>query len=241
MEKYYEKKNFGIPVIILNILAYLIGYSLTRSLSGTLLIAVLLVGVVFSFQFDNKVKNAIIHSYIIATYFILIGFAFDILESFIGIFSNGRLASMNTFGDISYGLGIVPRVLTFLYTYSMIIVDIAAVVVFGLFVLMTLLGKEINLSFVKKIFKERQPKKNNPAPVQQAPYQQPVNQQPVTPPAAQATVQQPVTPPAAQAPVQQPVTPPPTPVRLAPGVCANCGNANGSDSKFCASCGSKLN
>lgn len=111
------------PVIILNILAYLIGYSLTRSLSGTLLIAVLFTITVFSMNFDDKVKNAIKHSYIFATYVLLVYFIFDIFESFISMFYSGRLPSLSSYPDGYFGLGFIPRALTFLYTYGMIIVD----------------------------------------------------------------------------------------------------------------------
>ena len=169
MEKFYEKKNFGIPVIILNVLAYLIGYSLTQSLTNTLLIAVLFALVVFSLQFDDKVKNAVKHSYIFAICFILIFLAFDLLSSFTSIFSSGRLPSLSSFQDGYFGFVIIPRALTFLYTYALIIVNIAVTVIYGLFILMTLLKRDMDLYCVKKILGEVPPKPKNQPPAPQQP------------------------------------------------------------------------
>lgn len=217
MEKFYEKKNFGIPVTILNILAYLIGYSLTRTLSGSLLVAVLFAGVVFTLQFDDRVKNAVKHSYIFATYFILIDFVFDIFASLGSFFSNGKLPSLSTFQGITYGFGIISRVLTIIYTYALIILDLAVLVIFGLFILMALLNKDLNLFCVKKVLGEAPPKPKHQPPVNpqqpQPPYgQQSVNQQ-------QPQPQQPTPAPVPQVPVQQqPIQqqPAPAPVPQAP-------------------------
>lgn len=226
MDKFYEKKNLGMPVIMLIVLSYFIGYSLTRSLSGTLLIAVLFAGAVFSLQFDERVKNAVKHSYIFATYFYLIGFVFDILKSFTAMFYSGRIPTLSSLTDVFYGYGIVSRALTFIHTYGLIVVDIAVVVIFGLFILMSLLNKDINLMFVKKTMGDAPSKaKRQPAPSPQAP---PVNQQPVPTPQAQPVNQQPVPAPQAQ------------PVQKVSGTCPSCGKVNNANAKFCAACGSKL-
>ena len=216
MVKFYEKKNLGIPVTILTLLAYFIGYSLTRSLSTTLLVAVLFAGAVFSLDFDDRVKNAVKHSYIFATLFYLLYLAFDVLEYLTSMFSGGNLPSINSFKDVFFGLGIIPRALTAICTYGMIFVNIAVVVMYGIFLLMSILNKDVNMSFVKKILGEAPAKPKNQALLAQAPAA-PVNQQPAKQPAPQAP-----------------------PVQEAKGTCPGCGTVNASDAKFCGSCGYKL-
>lgn len=248
MVKFYEKKNLGIPVTIITLLAYFIGYSLTRSLSTTLFVAVLFAGAVFSLDFDDRVKNAVKHSYIFATLFYLLYLAFDVLEYLTSMFSGGNLPSINSFKDIFFGLGIIPRALTAICTYGMIFVNIAVVVMYGIFLLMSILNKDVNMSFVKKILGEAPAKPKNQALLAQAPAA-PVNQQPAKQPAPQAPAvnQQPAQQPAQQAPAvnQQPAqqsapAPQAPPVQEAKGTCPGCGTVNASDAKFCGSCGYKL-
>lgn len=239
MEKFYEKKNLGIPVTILVILAYFIGYSLTRSLSDTLLVAIIFAGVVFSLQFDDRVKNAVKHSYIFAVYFNLLYLVLNVFSKFISMFYGGSLPSLGSFQNGFFGFGIIPRALTFLYTYALIIADISIVVIFGIFILMSLLNKDLNLFCVKKVLGEA-PAKNNQQAHAPAPQQQPspAQQQPVPAPVTQqqpAQVQQPVSP---QQPTPAPV--PQAPERKVSGPCAGCGKVNNPGAKFCASCGTKL-
>lgn len=233
MVKFYEKKNLGIPVTILTLLAYFIGYSLTRSLSTTLFVAVLFAGAVFSLDFDDRVKNAVKHSYIFATLFYLLYLAFDVLEYLTSMFSGGNLPSINSFKDVFFGLGIIPRALTAICTYGMIFVNIAVVVMYGIFLLMSILNKDVNMSFVKKILGEAPAKPKNQALLAQAPAA-PVNQQPAKQPAPQA-------PAVNQQPAQQSAPAPQAPpVQEAKGTCPGCGTVNASDAKFCGSCGYKL-
>ncbi|TAH67019.1 MAG: hypothetical protein EWM47_09520 [Anaerolineaceae bacterium] len=266
MEKVYEKKNFGIPVTILIILAYFIGFSLVRSLSGTLLIAILFAGAVFSLQFDDKVKNAVKHSYIFATLFHLLYFLFDILESFINMVFGGRFNNINNIGDFFYEINFFQRAFNALYTYGLLIVDIALVVIFGLFIIMALFKKDMNLFFVKTVLGEAAPKPKKQASTYNQPPVAPYGQPPVSgqPHAPQGHVfqkpQAPVNqqPPAPQAPVNQQIPVPQAPVNQQPPVspaapqpaqpqmgdkklevaCPSCGNLNNSQAKFCASCGS---
>lgn len=248
MEKFYEKKNLGVPVTILVILAYFIGYSLTRSMSGTLLVAVLFAGVVFSLQFDDRVKNAVKHSYIFAALVQLVYMLFNVFETFISIFTSGRV-------DGYYVFGFIPRALTFLYTYGLILVNIAVVAVFALFIIMALLKKDLNIGLVSSILGDApsKPKKQKPTYNQhQVPPVAPYNQAPVAPPQAPVNPQAPVAPKAPVAPPQAPVNPqapvapkapvapPQAPAMKADGGCHNCGHVNVSDAAFCASCGSKL-
>jgi hypothetical protein len=228
-----------------------------------LLVAVLFGGAVFSLQFDDGVKNAVKHAYIFAAIVQLIYFAFNIFESFISIFLNGRAPSMSSFQDGFYGFGFIPRLLTFLYTYGLILVNIAVVVIFGLFIVMTLFRKDIKIRIVARILGETpaKPKKQQQyakPPVNQQPpetqqpaqpyVQAPVSQQPpVTQQPAQPYTQPPVSqqPPVTQQPaqpyVQAPVSqqPPVTQPKL-DRVCTNCGTLNKSEAKFCVSCGSNL-
>lgn len=261
MEKFYEKRNCGIPVTIMNIIAYLIGYSLTQNLAATLLIAVLFAAVVFSLQFDDRVKNAIKHSYIIATLFLLIYMIFNLFSSIISIFSNSRLSS---FQDGYYKFGFFPLVLGFFGTYGLILVNIVATIAFGLLIFITILNKDVDFAFVKKILGELPHRKTPQKPVNQQPvhpfFQQTDNLQANRPSGQQATNQS-VTPPFGQ---QTPVQPKPEqeasahqqkegqpepPVRQQavsqtplsnPEACPNCGKVNISGAKFCGACGTKL-
>lgn len=239
MEKFYEKKNLGVPGTILVILAYFIGYSLTRNMSSVLLVAVLFAGAVFSLQFDDRVKNAIKHSYIFAAVVQLVYMAFNLFESLISIFTSGRV-------DGYYGLGFIPRALTFLYTYGLILVNLAVVAIFALFIIMTLLKKDLNIGVIASILGDApaKPKKQQPTYNQnQVPPVSPYNQAPVAPMApsrAPIAPQAPIAPP--QAPVnQQAPVPPVAPAMKPAGACNNCGHVNVNGAAFCASCGSKLN
>ena len=150
------------------------------------------------------------------------------------MFYGGSMPSLDNFqGRLRYAFNFLPRALTFINTYGLIIVDISLVVIFGLFILMSLLNKDMNLFCVRKVLGEAPPKPKQPAP---APAPQQQASQPVSAPAPQqqAQVQQPVPTPA-PARVEQ------TPEQKVNGACANCGKVNNPEAKFCASCGSKLN
>lgn len=260
MKKLYERKNIGIPVTILIIIAYLIGYSLTRSLSGTLLTAVLFAGAIFSLQFDDRVKNAVKHSYIFATFVQLVYFAFEIFSKFITMVFGGRITNINSIQDIFYDIGFFQRTFNILYTYGLHLVEIAVIVVFALFIIMTLLKKDVNIGLVENILGDAPAKpKNKPSTYQNqsGQGQQNFNRPPVPPVGPQG--QPPVAPPQAPVNAQTPLAPHQTPVNVqtpvetaqapvnqqsplahkAPG-CHNCGHVNQSEAKFCSSCGSKL-
>lgn len=244
MERFYEKRNCGIPVLILNILAYLIGYSLTQSLASTLLIAVLFAIVVFSLQFDERVKNAVKNSYIVAAFFLLIYLAFDLFSSFISIFNNGSVPSHGSLQDSYFRFNFIPGILSFIYTYGLIFANIAVAVIFGLFILMTVLKKDVDLAFVKRILGEAHPpvtppygQRNDNTQITKPSGQQAAPQAPTQQEAMKLSGQQMDNPQVTQPVGEKPV--PQAPVHK-PGACPNCGKVNISGAKFCGTCGTKL-
>lgn len=228
MEKFYEKKNFGIPTVILCVIAYLIGYLLSFNLEGGLLVAILFAAIVFGCQFDDKVKSAVKQSYIIAILARVVYLGFDLLEDFIGLISPQEFSIGIVFGskleDISdlYDLNAFHEVLLYIDRYGKAIFGILVTVAFFVFIIHALRNKEVKFQFVSRMLGEGIPK-TAPAYQPQA-YQQPV---PPVQPQVQPQVQ-----PAPTAPVQPAATP--------GTACPNCGRVNQPGAAFCASCGTKL-
>lgn len=257
MEKLFEKKNFGIPSTILCILAYLIGYLLTESLSGGLLVAVVFAAIVFAFQFDDKVKNAVKHAYIISALVHVIYLGFELFRHLISLVTPSGYGVSSVFNNSLdnlidlYDLNIFQRILQYLYRYGLIIFEIGVVVIYLLLIIQAIRNKEAKVGLVASILGEAPPK-----PVYQQPmYQQQMNpgQPPMQPMYQQppvAPVQAPVPP---MAPVQAPMPPvapvqappvaptqPPVPPVNAAAACPNCGRVNPNGAAFCAGCGTKL-
>ena len=207
MEKLYEKKNFGIPVIILTLLAYFIGYSFTLDYSN-LLVAVIFAILVFSFQFDEKVKSAVKQSYIIAFLVNLIYLGFDMLY---------QLTQITTTTDYNYNH--FQSVISIIYKYGISIFRIGVVIIFFVFLLNSFMRKDTKINFISKILGEGTPK---PAPVypQQGPMMgQPPIQQYYQPQMQQPMYQQPMLMPGqmqGQMPAQPPLQQQPMPVFLNP-------------------------
>lgn len=160
----FEKKNFGIPVTILVVFAYLIGYALTRNLSGTLLVAVLFAAAVFTFQFDDRVKNAVKNSYVIAIISELVYLILQVIESLISLISGGRfVTSFSSLDDIfSYGFG--QTSINFLYTLLEFLVNAAVIVIFAICIIMSLTGKDDKIGIASNILGEGPKKPHNPNP-----------------------------------------------------------------------------
>lgn len=230
MEKLMEKRNLGIPVTILTLLAFFIGYSLTVDYS-TLLVAVLFAVLVFSFQFDDKVKAAVKQSYIISIISNVVFIGLEIILHF------SELVTPHDYEEST-----VQTIFANIYRYGVTIVRIAVIVIFLIFLIYALIKKDMKIGFVSNILGEGAPK---PQPVYQQPippmYQQPYNQPP-QPPIYNQPVGQPTT---AYQPPQQPVQQPPMPAQPAGqpshGIkCTKCGTENKVGAMFCASCGTKL-
>lgn len=214
MEKFTEKRNFGIPATILCLLAYLIGYELANSFSGGLLVAVLFAVIVFGFQFDDRVRNAVKQSYIVAVLINLISFCFTLLEYVIELITpqefNAGFAYNSNIKDLAdtYDLNAFQNILVYILKYGKSILEVAVVVIFVIFIIQALQGKALKLNFVNKL--------TGDAPVFQG---RPMYQQPMNP-----------------AQPMNPVQPAASGI-----VCQNCGKVNVPGAGFCAGCGSKLN
>lgn len=271
MGKFYEKKNFGIPVTILIVFAYLIGYSLSNYLSSSLLAALLFALAVFSFDFDDRVKNAVKTSYIVAILFQLIDFALQIIGLVINLIFGGAIE----YRDISYILqffsrGMLRNIPGFLYAFLLFAADAAVIVIFAVFIILTLLGKDVNIGIISNIMGEG-PKKdkdarppfsqqNNNRPNYYNPPVPPVppagynNQAPVPPvPPAGYSNQAPAQPQNPQAPGQtknsnspEQAHNPQDPkeaqdsLNVQGEVCPNCGKVNKTEAIYCTACGTKL-
>lgn len=247
MEKLQEKKNFGIPVKILVLFAYLIGYSLTKSLSGTLLVAVLFAAAVFTFQFDDKVKNAVKHSYLFAVVVQLVYFILELVGSFINFLFGGRVTSINSFSDMFYTVSFFQKALNFLYAIGLLLVNAAVIIIFAIFIIMALMNKDLNIGFVSNILSDEPIKKYKNPTYNQAGGGQPNYNQPPVPPvppfgtnnyAPQAPAQAPQAPVQTQAPqasVQAQAS-----AQQNAGGCPKCGKVNHNEAVFCAACGTKL-
>lgn len=210
MEKFLEKKNLGMPVTLLALLAYVIGYYMTNNFSG-LLVAVVFGVIVFAFDFEDAVKTTVKQSYTIAVLFDLIYLVLGILFQL-----------SNMVSGISYIFpGSLYSLANSFYLFLSSVVNIAVIVVFALMLLFILLKKDIKLDFILHILGEGKPKAQPVPPVYQQPVQ-PVPQQmpsPVPPTAQQGNN------------VSQPVS---------EVICPKCHTANKPGDLFCSSCGTKL-
>jgi len=248
MEKLFEKKNLGIPVVLLTMLAYVIGYFMTNNYVAVLP-AIIFAGAVFALNFDEKVKTAVKQSFFIAIVLTLVYFLLNILSEVINIVD--KIAFLSSFLNKAYNL-------------AASLFNILVIVVFLLLIITAIFGKDIKIDFILNLLGEGTPKKQPTPSVNQPfqgqnpgqPYPQPVPQpnyqQPVTPITAQPYIQQPVAPITAQPYIQQPVTPITAQSYIQPpivqpqgekpleAVCTKCGTHNRAGASFCASCGSKL-
>lgn len=153
MEKPHEKKNFGIPVTILVVFAYLIGYALSKNLSGTFIAALLFAGAVFAFDFDDRVKNAVKHSYVFAIGFQLIFFMFEFFSSFFS-FIFGSSANYASIKDIFFSVRFFRNFPVFLISFVVLLVNTAVIVVYALCIIMALMGKDVKFGIIARILGE---------------------------------------------------------------------------------------
>lgn len=219
MEKLFEKKNLGIPVTLLVLLSYLIGYFIYVDFGG-LLVAVLFAVVVFALDFDDKVKTALKQSYIVGILFTIIDFLLSVL------YKLSEILNPSGYGNF------LSRLVSTVYRYGTLLVGVAAALVFALFLVVTLLKKDLKIDFLLNLLGEGAPKqKQQAAPVfNQMPPQS--MQQPIPP--MQPMYQQPVMP---QQPVAAPVPPQPVSSDV---ICPSCNAVNKQGAAFCGSCGTKL-
>jgi hypothetical protein len=182
MEKFSEKRNMGVPATILCVLAYLIGYTLTFSLTGGLLVAVVFAALVFGLQCDDRVKNAVKQSYIVAALVQLVNLFLSLLEDLVELITpqefnvqsvySSKLSDLKDYHD----LNAFQNALNYILKYGKDLIEFAIVVVFILFILQALRNKEFKLGFISKLLGEapvgaqmyQQPRPNYQQPVQNA-------------------------------------------------------------------------
>ena len=244
MEKILEKKNLGVPATIVCVLAYIVGYSLTNSFSN-LLVALLLAFVVFSLQFEDRVRVAVKQAYVFAFFVNIIYLMFDILNKLLDL---GASSSRRFF---SFSFIHNP------FNILLALIKITVIVFFLLFILFALMKKDIKMNFLVNMLDDTVPNPNQryqqPAqPMYQQPIQQPAQQSmyqnPVQQPAHQPMYQQPIQQPTQQSmyqkpvqqPVQQSVQQQQVQQSVQPTPCSNCGAVNQPGSLFCAKCGFNL-
>lgn len=158
MEKCYEKKNFGIPVMVLSLLAYLIGYLLISTISYGLLLSMIFAAAIFGFEFEDKVKRAFMQSFIIAVLIRVLSFAISLFDEFAKLVSP-RGTGMSVLNSTSkledlmdvYDLNWFHIILQYISKYCNLIVQVAAIVIFMVFIIQTLRNKEVSIPFINKI------------------------------------------------------------------------------------------
>lgn len=214
MEKFIDKKNLGVPAVLLCIMAYLIGYSLTISFNN-LLVAVIFSFIVFSLQFDEIVKTATKQSFIFSFVVNVIYLVLDGINNLAGLMPNNYY--MN-------GLNIISGIFNFIYKYGSSLLNIVVIVFYIIFILLAISKKEMKVGFLSQITDGNYTKE---ARVYQQPIQ-PIYQQPM-----QQSMQQPV---------QQfnPVSQPQKQQTIQGNICSGCGIINQPNAIFCAKCGNKI-
>lgn len=252
MEKFYDKKNLGIPVLILNVIAYLTGYLLILKLEAGLIAAVIFAAIVFGLQFDDTVKSAVKQSYAIALLARLVYMGFDLLDYFNSLLSPPQYNLNNIFEDGldglkdffaigMYGPRLFQRILAGISFYGKLIVSIALGVVFFIFILQAFRGKELKFRFISVILGDipRKAPAYKPPTAPQTPPMQNTYAQPQPQPQAPQAPAQPQ-PQAPQAPAQPQGPAEQRSEAAQVKYCHHCGKANSQNALFCASCGTKL-
>lgn len=128
----FEKKNLGIPVNLMVFLSYLIGYYLSNNLSA-LFVSVITAAIVFSFDFDDRVKVAITQSYLLAFVF----------QLFFGLL-NVLLLTENL--SAYWKIFAIPDI-DILYQIGTNGLSILLFIVYFIFIISALVGKDIILGF----------------------------------------------------------------------------------------------
>lgn len=153
MFKLFEKKNFGIPVKLLVLISYFIGYFITNNLNG-LFAAALVATIVFAFDFDDKVKIAIIQSYLFGLLFALLYSIFTIPEYLINLLIPiGFMASSD---------------ITMIQLISLAGLNILAVIIFTIYIIAAIFGKDLKFKLILKLFEEKHNQRNNVESVDEA-------------------------------------------------------------------------
>jgi len=181
MGKFFEKKNFGIPVTILVVLAYLTGYSLAKNLSGALIAAMLFAAAVFIFDFDDRVRNAVKHSYVFAIIFQLLYFAIELITAVIGFISGG-ISDFSSINDIFYSIRYLWNANIYLVSFITFLINAAVNIIYAVFIILALTGKDVKIGIIARILGEAPPK--NPNRQQPNYYRPPVHPVPPVHPTA---------------------------------------------------------
>lgn len=176
MNKIFEKKNFGLPTVLLTLFAYFIGYSMSNRLSN-LLVAVIFAALVFSFDFDDAVKVAVKKSYVISFLFNLVYLGFDFINNLLSFVTPNYTTYSEDFNLNNFLFG--NRALNSInirnnfITYGLALIQIAAIVIYFIFILLALLKKDKPIGFISNILGEGTPKQKTQQPIyNQPPYQQ---------------------------------------------------------------------
>jgi hypothetical protein len=165
------------------------------------------------------------------------------------IFNEGLSGLEDIFELAVYGPKLFYKILVGIDTYGKIILSAFLTVLYFIFILQAIRGKEFKLRFISVILGDipkKAPAYNPPATPPQTPPMQYTYGQPQGP-APQAPTQpqeQAPTQPQEQAPTQPQEQAPAQPQEQAPALqgkfCPSCGKPNKLDALFCSSCGTKL-
>jgi|GEM_PF-5997117 ABC-type Mn2+/Zn2+ transport systems, permease components len=140
MYKLFEKKNLGIPVKLMVLISYFIGYFITNNLNG-LFAAAFVATIVFVFDFDDKVKIAIIQSYVFGLLFALLYSIFTIPEYLVNLLIP---IGFMTSSDI-----------TMIQLIALAGLNILAVIIFTIYIIAALFNRDIKSKLILKLFIEK--------------------------------------------------------------------------------------
>lgn len=166
MDKILEKKNLGIPVTLLVLIAYFIGYNVTGNLYG-LFVAVAFGGAVFALNFDERVKIAVKQSYTIA-------FLLSIIYFFVEILSHLNYMLSSVTANYNYQPSTLYNIFNKLYATVNSVFHIGVIIIFAILIIITLTKKDIKINFILNILGEGTPKQPQPIYQQNQAFQQPI-------------------------------------------------------------------
>lgn len=141
-----KKKNLGIPTRILIVMAYVIGYGVTKDY-GILLVAVLFAVLVFALNFEDKVKASVKQSYIISLVSIIGYLGFDFIY---------QLSEL--FNPISIDYYTAHNFFSYLYKYGIGIYHLAVIAVFITLAVTALQDKKIEIHVISGLLDDEKSK-----------------------------------------------------------------------------------
>lgn len=148
MQNYLSKENLGLPTSVGCIIAVLAGYGIYSS-AAYLWIAALIAVVVYSLNFDVKIKTTLKQSYTVAAFLTILRWA----VAAVGVFLNWFMPAVSYDPD-SFKESF-RKVLTKVLSILDETVTIVVLVIFAILLLRAVLGKSANISALDRVTAEK--------------------------------------------------------------------------------------